>query len=163
MKRLRLGVVSAGLRSHSWLEKADDPSVSKPHTPSAPSQLCHLQSSFPTVAAASPVCGHAHPPSRPCALCIAPNVLLFKLYGTFFFFFAKVMELLGTSLRKLRCTKKNVIISLARLPKPLQDTHKINTKFEACILPNFPPVPKKHTNSINKDIVLFLFSQKNQT
>lgn len=86
MKRLRLGVVSAGLRSHSWLEKADDPSVSKPHTPSAPSQLCHLQSSFPTVAAASPVCGHAHPPSRPCALCIAPNVLLFKLYGTFFFF-----------------------------------------------------------------------------
>lgn len=79
-----------------------------------------------------------------------PHFLSFILLGPFFI--AKVTDQLGTNQRKLRCAKKNVIISPAHLSKLLQDTHKINIKCEV--------FTKTHTNDIWEDYCIALFLQK---
>ena len=67
------------------------------------------------------------------ALHAAPPFLRLMLNGTFFFFHCKSSVLLGTSWRKLRDAKKNLIISPAHFPKSLQDMQKINIKCEVCV------------------------------
>ena len=70
--------------------------------------------------------------------------------------------LFGTSQKKLRCAKKNAVISAAHLPKPLQYTDKISIKCEVCILPYFFPVHKNTQRHMEEDyyilvLVLVLF------
>lgn len=123
--RLRPGGVSG------WPKITQSPTHSLLRT-----HLGRLQSPVPTAAATS---RHGAPCTAP-----APPFLYLMLNGTSFFFHCKSSVLLGTSWRKLRDAKKNLIISPVHFPKSLQDMQKINIKCEVCVL--FSLFIKAHAN-----------------
>lgn len=70
-----------------------------------------------------------------------------------FFFHCKSSVLLGTSWRKLRDAKKNLIILPVHFPKSLQDMQKINIKCEVCVL--FSLFIKAHANVYRRITVCY--------